>query len=148
MPTLATIQDHPSRTDHHGYAYQFTPKHHGADSGAAQWLPELTLDEEFAIFNIADEHDLIDERGWLYGIRRVGDEVVELGTHEKQVAVFPAARLGIPWHGYPFWPESKMAAGNRRGEKMRPDSDVLARMVAVGLLTAQGRKRLLKGKHA
>lgn len=38
-PTLAEIVEHPVRTAARSYRYQFTPKHHGADRDAAQWLP-------------------------------------------------------------------------------------------------------------
>ncbi|OYV87281.1 MAG: hypothetical protein B7Z73_10345 [Planctomycetia bacterium 21-64-5] len=142
-----TLVDHPTVTVRSNFRYQFTPKHHGQDPDAAQWLPGLTLDEEFEVFNTADEHVLTDDRRWLYGIRRSGDTLQDLGTWSQQVAAFPAARSGELWHGYPIWAVNGLAPGNRRGEKMRPEKEVFLRMERAGLLTARQRKRLFKGDH-
>jgi hypothetical protein len=147
MPTLPEIVEHPDPTDESGYRYQFTPKHHGAVPDAAQWLPSLTLDEEFAIFNAADEHDLSDDRGWLYGIQGEGDGLRDLGTWAQQMAEFPSAGEGQAWHGYPIWAVNELAPPNRRGQKMRPEKEVFLKMERAGLLTARLRKRLFKGDH-
>jgi hypothetical protein len=72
MPTLTEVVVHGRRTTRREYQYQFTPKHHGANASAAQWLPELSLDEEFDIFDAADEHDLSDDDGRLYGVQGEG----------------------------------------------------------------------------
>jgi hypothetical protein len=147
MPTLANLEQHPAVTDRNRYSYQFTPKHHGSDPGAAQWLPSLTLDEEFAVFNTADEHELADDRGWLYGIRPLDNGLQVLGTRGQQIAEFPSARAGEAWHGYPIWAVNNQAPSNIRGEKMRPDKEVFLKMERVGLLTVRQRKRLYKGDH-
>src|SRR5438067_1620202 len=121
MPTLATVAVHAEVTGRSGYQYQFTPKHHGADPGAAQWLPDLTLAEEFAVFNAADQHDLSDDDGRLYGVQPDdGDGLRYLGTWNQQVAEFPVAREGEAWHGYPLYPVSELAPQDRQGEKYRP----------------------------
>ncbi len=62
MPTLATIALHNARTRRSELAYQFTPKHHGGDRNATQWLPELTLGEEFAIFDHIAIEDSTDAK--------------------------------------------------------------------------------------
>ena len=147
MPTLSTILEHDVVTDRSSFRYHFTPKHHGGDAAAAQWLPSLTLDEEFDVFNLADSHELSDERGWLYGIRRLGNDLQDLGTWGQQLAEFPSARLEEAWHGYPIWSINGLAPPNRRGEKMRPDKQVFIKMEDAGLLTKPQRKRLLKGDH-
>ena len=91
MPTLANVVLHPVTTARSGYQYQFTPKHHGADKNAAQWLPAVTLDEEFAVFNTADVNNLADDDGNLYGVEKIGDDDLRvLGTRGEQVAKFPA----------------------------------------------------------
>ena len=88
-----------------GYQYQFTPKHHGMDKDAAQWLPSLTLNEEFAVFDTADTNNLTDAQGNFYGAERIGTESLrELGTRGEQVAKFPVTAANQPWHGYPAWP--------------------------------------------
>jgi hypothetical protein len=140
---------HPAPTRRSGHRSLFSGKHHGHDPRAARWLPTLSQDEEFAVFDAADFHGLNDERGWLYGVR-VGESggILELGTWGEQVAEFPAARPDEPWHGYPLYPLKEAGPPNRRGEKHRPSKDVFLKMEAAGLLTARDRKRLMKGDHA
>jgi hypothetical protein len=149
MPTLAEIVIHGQPTRRSGYRYQFTPKHHGGDPGAAQWLPALTLEEEFVVFDGADEHELSDEDGRLYGVLRDAEgRLRDLGTWQQQVAEFPRANEGVPWHGYPIWAVNAEAPANRSGEKVRPAKDVFGKMERAGLITARERKRLYKGDHA
>lgn len=149
MPTLAEIVIHPQPTRRSGYRYQFTPKHHGGDAEAAQWLPGLRLEEEFAVFDTADEHDLSDDDGRLYGVLRDADgELRDLGTWQQQVVEFPPANEGVPWHGYPIWAVNALAPASRSGEKMRPAKTVFRKMEQAGLITARQRKRLYKGDHA
>jgi hypothetical protein len=139
---------HPVSTRRSGHRYLFYAKHHGRDARAAQWLPDFSHDEEFAIFDTADSHEVADEHGWLYGIRiGPGGEVLDLGTWGQQVAEFPFARQNEPWHGYPLWPLREAGPSNRSGEKHRPSRAVFLRMEAVDLLTTRDRKRLLKGDH-
>ena len=147
MPTLSTIVLHERRTNRSGYQYQFTPKHHGADGEAAQWLPELSLPDEFGVFDLADEHDFSDPDGNLYGVLRENDELEILGTAEQLIAKFPTAREDQHWHGYPAWPIKDVLPDNRRGEKMRPAKAVFDRMMTVGLLNEQQARRLRKGKN-
>ncbi len=149
MPTLATVVVHEALTERGRYQYQFTPKHHGADPGAAQWLPELTLDEEFTVFDTADLHEVADEDGRLYGVQQLPDgSLRDLGTWSEQVAEFPVASEGTPWHGYPLWAISPGGPTNRAAEKMKPAKAVFQRMEAAGLITKRQRKRLQKGDHA
>lgn len=147
MPTISAVVVHPDRSDNRNRQYQFTPKHHGADPNAAQWLPDLMFAEEFAVFNSADQHDLADDRDWLYGLQRTGDSLRRLGTCAEQIAEFPFAPEGQAWHGYPIWPVNDQTRGSRRGEKMRPAKEVFLEMEQAGLLTSRQRKRLFKGDH-
>lgn len=142
--------EHPQPTRRSGYRYLFTTKHHGGgDRNAARWSPDLSEDEEFSVFDAADEHDISDELGWLYGVLREGEDGLrDLGTWNQQVAEFPLADEGHPWHGYPLWAVSEPAPAKLRGEKHRPAREVFAQMERAGLLTARERKRLLKGDHA
>ncbi len=145
MPTLATVVVHRAVTTRSKYQYQFTPKHHGADKKAAQWQPSLTLDEEFAVFDMADEHNLVDANGNLYGAAKIGtDELRILGTRGEQVAKFPVAAQNQAWHGYPAWP---LATGNHVGDDRKPTKAILDQMKADGIVTKRGRKRLGKGEH-
>lgn len=148
MPTLTALVIHDQVTRRNHYRYQFTPKHHGMDASAAQWLPTMTLEAEFAIFDGADEHELFAEDGNLYGVQP--DEqggLRHIGKWNEQLAEFPVAREGEAWHGYPLYP-LKEGPANRRGEKHRPEKGVFDKMVQAGLITPTQRRRLLKGDDA
>jgi hypothetical protein len=141
---------HPVPTQRNGYRYQFYDKHHGRGGpDAAQWLPSLSREEEFAVFDSADLNELSDEQGRMYGIgsRDETDQIPDLGTLGEQVAEFPYARPNETWHGYPVWPLVQAGPENRRGEMSRPSKEVFQRMVDVGLLTLRERKHLYKGDH-
>jgi hypothetical protein len=141
---------HPVPTRRSGYRYQFHDKHHGRGGpDAARWLPSLSREVEFAIFDTADLIELSDEHGRLYGIGPRGEagDIPDLGTWGEQVAEFPYARPNEAWHGYPVWPLVEHGPENRRGEKSRPSKQVFQRMVQVGILTPRERKRLYKGDH-
>src|SRR5579859_7753519 len=105
MPTVQVNTEHPQQTSKSQLRYQFTPKHHGGpgSKGQAQWLPAITFDEEFSIFDEADSFGIIDGKGNMYGVLRNGNgDLRDLGTWEEQVAKFPKTKTG-PWHGYPSW---------------------------------------------
>jgi hypothetical protein len=141
---------HPVPTRRNNHRYFFYDKHHGRGGPeAAQWTPDLSEDEEFGIFDQADDLDLSDGHGNLYGIR-LGPEperrVLALGTLRQQIAKFPEA-LGRPhWHGFPLGPLEKNLDPPHPPERALP-KDALQKMVDARLLTREERKRLLKGKH-
>ena len=138
---------HPVRT-RTGKQYLFSDKHHGLVPDAAQWLRNLSREDEFAIFVTADNLELSDDRGRLYGLRRNPEgRILKLGTRDEQVAEFPFARRNEPWHGYPIYPLREAGPENRQGEKHRPSRDVFLKMVAAGLLQISQMKRLMKGHH-
>jgi len=140
---------HNAVTQRRQLQYLFAAKHHGADRTAARWLPILTAAEEFSVFDGADLEDLSDGRGWLYGVLRNGlGNLLFLGTWNQQIAEFPSAREGFPWHGYPLYPLRGVGPENRRGERMRPSLEVFGKMVESGVLTPRQKKRLARGKHA
>jgi hypothetical protein len=152
MPIVTEVVVHGERTRRGGYQYLFTPKHHGglgARPDAAQWLTTLSLDEEFAIFHAADEHELSDEEGNLYGVERDGpDSLRTIGRWREQVAKFPFARETEAWHCYPVYPLVDEGPENRRGQKGRPDGSVFTKMVRAGIISPSQRKRLMKADHA
>jgi hypothetical protein len=144
------VQDHehPQRTRRHQYRYLFTAKHHGESEGAAQWSPDLSEEDEFAVFDGADDMELLDEEGNLYGALRDGeDSLRDLGIWGEQIAEFPCAAEEMPWHGYPLWAINHEGPSNRRNQKHRPAREVFNRMVEVGRITALMRTRLMKGGH-
>jgi hypothetical protein len=141
---------HPEATRRSGYRYQFYEKHHGRGGlDAAQWLPTLSHEEEFTVFDTADFNEFSDERGWFYGIRLRNEsrDIPDLGTWGQQIAEFPYARPNEVWHGYPVWPLVQAGPENRRGEKRRPSKGVFQRMVDVAMLTLRERTRLYKEDH-
>src|SRR4051794_24180935 len=82
---------HHARTQRGNYQYFFYVKHRGRDKQAARWLPNLSQDEEFAVFDAADVNEIQDEGGWLYGVRMRGADgsIPALGTWGQIVAAFP-----------------------------------------------------------
>jgi hypothetical protein len=143
--------EHSETTDNRQRRYLFTAKHHGADRNAAQWRPDLTESDEFAVFNSADgneENEFSDEDGNLYGALREGeDSLRELGMFQEQIAEFPCTADGRPWHGYPHWAINQEGPSNRRNQKHRPANRVFDRMLRVGLINRSMRARLMKGDH-
>jgi hypothetical protein len=141
---------HPVTTQRSSFRYFFYDKHHGRGGPeAARWLPELTDNEEFAIFEQADLLELSDERGNLYGMR-IGPapdrEVRDVGTHRQQVAKFPFSRREAPWHGFPLGPMEKDYDPPRPPRRALP-RDALTKMVASGLLNMAQLKRLVNGRN-
>lgn len=142
MPTFANDEEFERPTTRSGYRYLFTSKHHGLDASAAQWRTEMSLPEEFSVFELADGLDLSDGDGNMYGIFIIAGVGIEmLGSRDEQVAEFPGSRVGEIWHGYPCYP---LAYNGARG---RPAKIVFDKMVERGLLTSPQRRRLMKGKH-
>jgi hypothetical protein len=142
---------HSERTALSGHTYCFTPKHHGAGSKSdSRWLPDLSRDQEFEVFDMADNNQLADSDGNLYGlrIRQVGEEreLVKLGTSHEQIARFWAEEQQRHWHGHPLWPIQARDSPNRKKQDYCPPKEVFDRMVARGLITAGQAKRLRGGK--
>jgi hypothetical protein len=156
VPSVQTNITHPALTARRNLAYVFTPKHHGASQTSSCWLPALTLDEEFAIFDradgvvvqppILDNRQVADANGNLYGYEMLPNgSLREIGTWHQQLAEFPVQAAGANWHGYPIWPIGPQAPQNLQGQKCRPDSQIFDRMVQLGNITPGQRKRLKKG---
>ncbi len=140
---------HPTPTERSGYRYFFYDKHHGRGGpDVARWLPELTDDDEFAIFNQADLMDFSDGHGNLYGMRfgaAPNRRVLKLGTLRQQVAKFPRSHPGASWHGFPLGPLEGDFDPPHPPIRALP-RDALNKMVESGLLDAIQRSRLLRGK--
>jgi hypothetical protein len=135
--------EHPQTTRRHQYRYRFTSKHHGGH-GDGQWLASLSEEDEFAVFDGADDRELSDAAGNLFGALPDGNDSLRMLGTEEQIAKFPRASDGSPWHGYPMWPLSDDAPPNRRHG---PPKEVYDRMVVVGLINHEMRRRLMKGDH-
>lgn len=139
--------EYQTRTRRRNLRYCFSLAHHGRGApDDSQWADDLTRDEEFAIFDEADWHDLSDTKGHLYGLRRRPDgTILDLGTQGEQVAKFWKTHEGHPWHGFPLWP---LARGGPENRKRQPaPKDALMWMEAQGLLRPEQRKRLQKGRR-
>ena len=139
--------EYPESTRRREYRYLFTSKHHGGH-GDGQWLASLSEYDEFAVFDGADDMNLSDEDGNFFGALANGDQGLRmLGSYEEQIAMFPCAAAGSPWHGYPLWALSDGAPPNRRNQKHRPAKEVFDKMLGVGLINQEMRRRLMKGDH-
>jgi hypothetical protein len=149
MPTLPADVEHAATTARSGFRYRFTTKHHGGDPKASQWRAALTLDEEFSVFDGADQHELADEDGKLYGVLRDADGDLEyIGVWDEQIAEFPVTSPPAAWHGYPVYPLVGLGPQSRRGERGRPAKVVFERMLDAGVIDPQEKRRLLRGKLA
>lgn len=137
--------EHASRTRRSGYRYFFYAKHHATGpSRHAQWLPDLGREDEFSVFNIADEFNLSNSQGDLFGLLvRPGGSVEILGTRDEQVAEFPVTPRNQAWHGYPLWPIRRHDDAPR---KSRPPADALRKMEESGIIDEKQRSRLARGK--
>jgi len=143
--------EHPVATRVNGLRYLFTAKHHGGwKSPHATWLPTLTDDQEFSVFDDGDANALSDGAGNLFGALSDGQGGLDdLGTRGEQIAKFWRAPLDKPWHGFPAFPlNDDVAMQNRKGETARPEKSVFDRMLEVGVINRAMWKRLKKGKHA
>lgn len=142
--------EHGDRTTRSRHRYLFLAKHHGGDPKAATWLALMSQREEFSIFDSADERQIADERGWLYGVWPDGSGGLrEIGTRDEQIAEFqPGANPEEAWHGYPKWTVNDLGPANRKRQQCRPEIAVFDRMVQTGFITKLQRRRLLGGKHA
>jgi hypothetical protein len=136
----------------------FTKKHHSGDNGYACWLPSLSFEEEFSVFDRADgilseESDdnlqVSDSAGNLYGYHVLSGDLQhlqELGTWHQQIAEFPLQRPDAVWHGYPIWPiYGSDVPCEFAGQRCRPSVDVFKRMLRLGHIDESQLKRLKKG---
>ncbi len=141
---------HSEQTRKRCYRYQFTAKHHGAGKADdARWAEDVTREEEFSVFDDADFHDISDEDGRFYGVLRGANGALrDIGTWQQQIAEFPPANEGVPWHGYPLWAVNELAPANRSAQRMRPAREIFEKMERAGLISSRQRKRLYKGDHA
>jgi hypothetical protein len=96
---------------------------------------------------LADQHDLSNQKGDLFGLHlSQAREILELGMRGEQVAEFPVAPKGHPWHGYPAWPIMKLGRDEKTRKYPAPVG-ALAKMSEAGLLSESQRKRLARGNH-
>jgi hypothetical protein len=149
MSAATEDAEYSERTQRSQFRYRLTAKHHGGDRNAAMWLPSISPNEEFSVFDLADLHEIADERGWLYGVLLSEDGAVrEIGVWDEKVAEFqPGNNRDEPWHGYQQWPVDKSGPANRRKQQCCPDRKVFDLMFAANLINKTQRKKLLSGKN-
>ena len=137
---------HPKPTRLSSFRYCFFTAHHGRGApDDAQWVENLSLDDEFAIFDLSDWHKLSDEKGHYYGLRRSDDGMIlTLGTDGEQIAKFWNPLNNNPTHGFPLLPVAADGPANRK-QTVVPRIALL-KMESVGLLEPTQRKRIQKGK--
>jgi hypothetical protein len=127
--------------------YCFYIKHHGGTPKAAQWADDLSRNDEFAIFDEADLHQISDDGSNLYGLRRgVELSLLDLGTRGEQIAKFWEVQTDQPWHGFPLWHLKGRGPDNRKTKLI--SKDVLKKMEQAGLISSTECKRLGRGDRA
>ena len=153
MPS-ASPQLHPEPTKGRKLRYLFHPKHHGHEKWAT-WC--VSRQEEFGIFDVADEQDFSDSANHLYGILRTNGRLQVIGTWRQQVAIFKCDdavdpwKDGKPWHGYPLYPLKHTLTPKhimRQWSRLIPPDEVLKEMIRRGFLKENERIRILGGSHA
>lgn len=104
---MANGPDHlfPFVTQNRQRTYLFYSKHHkaGSNSEWRQWAKKLTDPEEFRVFDIGDFHQLdVTPGGGMYAVfPDANNNLRVIGEDGEQLAYFPQAADGSPWHGYP-----------------------------------------------
>lgn len=131
-----------------GKRYQFYWAHHGRGTkDDSQWLSVITHREEFLIFAESDQHEIADGNGNLFGTRRQGATVLELGTRGERIAKFWCANEGSPWHRFPLYPLKRDVPENRKEYECRPPKNVFVKMQEAGLIDETTRVRLFRGDY-
>jgi len=138
---------HPVKTLK-GHTYKFTDKHHNCSkSEHACWLPTITRDSEFSLFQGAETGDYSDDRGHLYNVHRDGEEYIEIGTRHELLAIFWNPHSAAEWHGHPRWPIKTREAFNRKNQGYEPPKAVMQKMVDKGRISQRDADRILRGDH-
>jgi hypothetical protein len=139
----------PHSTARNKYRYYYHPKHHGGGGPTdSRWCPDVSQQEEFTIFELADTLDLSDERNNLFNVRKSDDgKIHELGVFHEQIARFWGPSGNDLWHGHPLWPVVTESAINRSGQEYRPSRVVFQKFVARGVLSERDSCRLNSGRN-
>ena len=107
----------------------------------------MTHDEEFAVFDLADFHDLSNEKGDLYGLHLSPERSIMIwGLEKNRWRSFLFRKEIIPGMAIRAWPIIGWS-GTSRSEISLPPKDALEKMKHAGLITENQRKRLARGKH-
>jgi hypothetical protein len=130
------------------HKYCFSEKHHAVgDSPHAQWKNDLRPCDEFAVFDLADLHNIADEQGRdLFGVHCIEAAVRQLGTRGEYVAKFEFPTGPCPWHGYPLWPIKPLSTDKNVRHGPAPQS-ILRKLADAGVISQKARRRLSVGKH-
>ena len=121
-------------------SYCFTPKHHGGrDSRNATWLPELSRAEEFMVFDMADNHQLADASGNLYGFGLKNREAfVKFMNSAYGMSISPdfgmriRSRIGT---GIRCGRVGENGPENRTTQKYCPPKSVFERIIQAGIVS-------------
>jgi len=137
---------YPGPTQFSGHYYQMTPKHHGVGGpSASRW--DVSPDDEFRVFDTGDFYRIVDYKGKVYGVWKVGEELRSLGTFDQVVAIFYPPSPPDRWHGHPLFPVRSAAPSVMKRQRMKPSKQVLELLEVAELVTHVQRKRLAKGDH-
>lgn len=91
------------------------------------------------MFCEAETNGWRDARPQLWGIKQ---DLTVLGLEDRRLAKFPnPSNATDPWHGYPV-----SALDPKREFEHRPDSELVDRWIAHGLISPQQGSRIKRGK--
>lgn len=104
-----------------------------------KWAPSCPPPDEREVFCDAETEGWRDTRPQLWGIKQ---DLQVLGLEDRRLAKFPdPSNTSDPWHGYPV-----SALDPKREIEHRPDSELVDRWVACGLISKQQASRIKRGK--
>lgn len=127
--------------------YKWTHKHHGGGkSDDSRWAEDLSIHEEFGVFDEAVGR-AVAVKGHFYGVMRQGKRLRTLGTWDQQVAKFPRTLPPHPWHGYPVYPVVSSAPQCHQGDVNKPSNAVFELMAESGMISETQKQRLKSGRH-
>jgi hypothetical protein len=139
--------EHTRPTEKNRNRYWFTAKHHALRdvSEHSQWSRDLSEDDEFSVFELADNNELADDSGDLYGVLLSGMHTLRtLGRIGEQIGFFWEPSPGSScWHGFPVYPLNENGLPEQQQKKrIWPPKSVIAKMNECGVITTSMRKRL------
>jgi hypothetical protein len=120
-----------------GKMYQSIIKHRDSNPSEAQWLSTISPQDEYALFDTADQSQWLDASGDYWSLRI--DRKV-LGAEGERISKHPnPSNILVPWHGYPASPA-------RRGGGDKPARTIIEAWLSAQLINRSFAKRLKKAQ--
>lgn len=119
-----------------GKRYLSMYAHRGANPQKSEWHQDVPPDDEYALFETADDQAWMDINGDYWSLRDGG--ALPVGTRDERIAKHPkTSNARDPWHGYPASPAEK-------GSADAPAADLLDRWLDEGVIGRPMHRRILR----